>query len=354
MSETSFSRTLIEWYHENKRKLPWRETSDPYLIWLSEIILQQTSVNQGMPYFQKFVHTYPTIFLLAEASLDQVLKLWEGLGYYSRARNLHETAKYLVRNRRGQFPESYSELLELKGVGPYTAAAIASFAFNKPHAVVDGNVLRVISRFLGITEPVDTPPTKKMIFDFVQNQIESSDPYTFNQAVMEFGALQCVAKNPACEHCPFMVDCVALRNGLVGLIPYKSKSIKRKNRFFIIIHYRDSDGNTLIEQRKGADIWKGLYQFPTIEVDKRTFSAGFREEWVNGPTDYTVTTPTSYRQHLTHQTINSKIYQVILNKGVFLRKQEKQKLLAETELPKYAFPKTIGLYLNDISITLDK
>ncbi|MGL2992439.1 A/G-specific adenine glycosylase [Flavobacterium sp. TSSA_36] len=261
-----FHKVLIQWYLINKRDLPWRKTANPYPIWLSEIILQQTRVAQGTPYFYSFLESFPTVYDLAQAEEQQVLKLWQGLGYYSRARNLHRTAQYVVSECQGVFPDSFSGLLQLKGVGEYTAAAIASFAYNEPVPVVDGNVYRVLSRFFGIETDISSGKAKKEFTALAAELLPKDQPALFNQAIMEFGAMQCVPKNPDCENCIFNSNCVALQKGLVGELPVKSKKLKVTHRYFNYIVVNDSNGNTKLQQRTDKGIWFNLYEFPLIET----------------------------------------------------------------------------------------
>lgn len=259
---------LINWYSVNKRDLPWRNTSNPYFIWLSEIILQQTQVAQGLPYYVAFTTEYPTIFDLAKAKETQVLKLWQGLGYYSRARNLHASAKYVVNELDGVFPSSYSEIIKLKGVGDYTASAIASISFNEVTAVVDGNVYRVLSRIFGISTPINTGNGFKEFKALAQSLIDKNQPATFNQAIMEFGARLCKPKNPDCNICPFNNCCVAFKENLIGKLPVKLKTLKAKKKYFNFIVIISSDKKTVLEKRVGKGIWQNLYQFPLIETLK--------------------------------------------------------------------------------------
>ncbi|MEZ4720348.1 MAG: A/G-specific adenine glycosylase [Flavobacteriales bacterium] len=261
----SLTIRIHRWYDKNQRSLPWRETDDPYLIWLSEVILQQTRVDQGLPYFLRFREAFPKVQDLANASEDAVLKLWQGLGYYSRARNLHTAAKQVLRDFGGNFPSSYNQIIELKGVGSYTAAAIASIAFEEPKAVVDGNVIRVISRIQGIEEAVNATTTHKLIQSIADDLIDPSQPAKHNQAMMEFGALQCVPKNPNCLECPINDSCTAYRANKVEQIPFKEKKLKRRSRYF---HYFIifEQGHILLDKRNDGDIWANLYQFPLIET----------------------------------------------------------------------------------------
>ena len=262
-----FSKTLISWYLQNKRDLPWRKTANPYHIWLSEIMLQQTRVAQGLPYFLSFTTSFPTIFDLANADEEQVLKLWQGLGYYSRARNLHATAKYIAFDLNGIFPDSFSGLLKLKGVGEYTAAAIASFSYNEVVPVVDGNVFRVLSRFFNIETDIASSGAKKEFTALANELIPKDNPAIFNQAIMEFGALQCVPKNPDCGICVLNSGCLALKYNKVGELPVKLKKTKVRNRYFNYIVFSDAIQNLIIRKRVEKGIWHNLYEFPLIETD---------------------------------------------------------------------------------------
>lgn len=263
----NLSETLYIWYKGNKRDLPWRNTHDPYVIWLSEIILQQTRVAQGLPYFNRFLEEFQTINKLAEAPEDLVLRLWQGLGYYSRARNLHATAKYITYELNSVFPKSYAEIKKLKGIGEYTAAAIASFAYNEKVPVLDGNVYRLIARYYGVQADISTPSTRKIFIEILEQEIPDKNADIFNQSMMEFGALTCTFKNPDCENCPLIDNCFAYQNNQIASLPVKSKKIKKRDRYFnyVLIKFNDAYA---FEKRSEEDIWKGLYQFPLIESDK--------------------------------------------------------------------------------------
>ena len=264
----SFSNLLIKWYLQKKRDLPWRNTINPYLIWLSEIMLQQTRVAQGMPYFLSFTTTFPTVFDLAKANEEQVLKLWQGLGYYSRARNLHKTAQFVANELDGIFPDNYKDLLQLKGVGEYTAAAIASFSYNEVIPVVDGNVFRVLSRYFDIETDIAAASAKKEFAALAFELMPKEQPAIFNQAIMEFGALQCVPKSPNCGICIFNESCTALQKKKVDQLPVKSKKLKVRKRYFNYLVVTDELGNTIIQKRTAIGIWHNLYEFPLIETDK--------------------------------------------------------------------------------------
>ncbi len=258
----SFSKTLITWYLDNKRDLPWRKTKDPYHIWLSEIMLQQTRVAQGLPYFLAFTEAFPTVFDLAKADEEKVLKLWQGLGYYSRARNLHATAKYISEELSGNFPNNYKDLLKLKGIGEYTAAAIASFSFKECVPVVDGNVYRVLSRYFDIETDIASSGAKKEFTQLASELIDKKKPELFNQAIMEFGALQCVPKSPDCNSCPLDNSCLALAKNKVSQLPIKLKKQKITNRFFNYLLVIDNKNQAIINKRTQKGIWHNLYEFP--------------------------------------------------------------------------------------------
>jgi A/G-specific adenine glycosylase len=263
----TFLGKIYKWYKENKRDLPWRETTDPYKIWISEIILQQTRVAQGTFYYLGFIERFPTVKILAKATEDEVLKLWQGLGYYSRARNLHSAAKYIVQHLQGNFPQKYETILGLKGVGPYTAAAISSIAFGLPYPAIDGNIYRFLTRFYGISTPVDSGKGIKEIRQVALEIMPEKGAGFHNQALMEFGALQCVPKTPKCEICPLVQLCYAAQNKKVGLFPVKSKKTIQAHRYFYY-YFIESGEFTFLEKRTDNDIWKNLYQFPLYEPDR--------------------------------------------------------------------------------------
>lgn len=267
MNKSGFSKKIIEWYQENKRDLPWRDTKDPYPIWLSEIILQQTRVVQGLPYFERFVENFSTVHKLAAAKEKDVLRLWQGLGYYTRARNLHRCAKVIVNEYHGNFPDNFSDLQKLPGIGAYTAAAIASFAFLEPVAVVDGNVFRVLSRVFGMENDIASAEGKDFFSKKANELISREHPDLFNQAIMEFGATHCLPKNPKCEECIFKKSCVALAKGWQDQLPVKSKKTKVRKRYFYYLVV-EQNKKILMRKREGKDIWKGLYDFPLIETKR--------------------------------------------------------------------------------------
>lgn len=263
-----FQTEIINWYLVNKRDLPWRNTTNAYVIWLSEIILQQTRVEQGMPYFYKFLENFPTVVDFANASEQTVLKLWQGLGYYSRGRNMLFTAKYILEHYDGVFPTDYSTLIKLKGVGDYTAAAISSFSNNEVKAVVDGNVFRVLARYFGIEEPINSTLGKKMFAHLAQELIADQKPAIYNQAIMEFGALHCKPKQPLCGTCPLQLNCFALLNNKVDVLPKKLKKVKVKERWFNYFVARDGDF-ILTKKREAGDVWQQMYDFPLIETEAK-------------------------------------------------------------------------------------
>lgn len=267
MEDREISDILIRWYEENKRDLPWRRTSDPYLVWISEIILQQTRVVQGLEYFNRFTERFPNVAALAMADEDEVMKYWQGLGYYSRARNLHAAAQQIMNDFDGVFPRTREEVLSLRGIGDYTAAAICSFAYRLPYATVDGNVFRVLARLFDVDLPIDGGEGKKYFTALAQSLLDERRPDLFNQAMMEFGALQCVPKSPDCECCPLNGKCLGLAARRVERLPVKSGKTAVKPRYFNYL-YIHGQGMTLLSKRTGDDIWRNLYEFPLIETER--------------------------------------------------------------------------------------
>ena len=262
-----FHKILTVWYQQNKRDLPWRTKNDPYWVWVSEIILQQTRVDQGTAYFLRFIERFPDVKTLADAQENEVLKLWQGLGYYSRARNMHIAARQIMNEFDGLFPYTIINIEKLKGIGSYTAAAIASIAFGLPYAAIDGNVYRVLSRVFGIDTAIDTTIGKREFSDLANELLDRQNPAIFNEALMEFGALQCVPQNPDCNKCPFQDQCIALAQNKITKLPFKSKKTKVKNRFFNYLYVRQQE-YFFLEKREENDIWRNLYQFPLIESTK--------------------------------------------------------------------------------------
>ncbi|MCL9806081.1 A/G-specific adenine glycosylase [Flavobacterium amniphilum] len=312
----NFSKTLITWYLENKRDLPWRNTTNPYHIWLSEIMLQQTRVAQGLPYFLAFTETFPTVSDLAKAEEEKVLKLWQGLGYYSRARNLHATAKHIAFNLEGNFPDNYNDLLKLKGIGEYTAAAIASFSFNEKTPVVDGNVFRVLARYLGITTDIASPKAKREFTQLAEELIDAANPALFNQAIMEFGALQCTPKNPDCNICPLNNSCYALSQKKVGDLPVKVKKTKTRDRFLNYLFITDNNQKSIANKRTGKGIWQNLYEFPLIETDnpETETEIKFRIHKLYPETSLvTLLDSESILHKLSHQNLHIRFWKINLN-----------------------------------------
>ena len=339
-----FSNVLIQWYLQNKRDLPWRNTTDPYPIWLSEIMLQQTRVAQGTPYFLSFTSAFPTVFDLAKANEDQVLKLWQGLGYYSRARNLHKTAQHIAFELNGVFPKTYKDLLDLKGVGEYTAAAIASFSYNEVVPVVDGNVFRVLSRYFDVETDIALASAKKEFAALALALMPAKDPASFNQAIMEFGALQCVPKNPNCSVCVFNSSCAALQKGKVSDLPVKSKKIKVRNRYFNYIVVADVDDNIVINKRTAKGIWHNLYEFPLIETDKEedfdTISNRITKEHFTASDVISVEecNSNSILHKLSHQHLYIKFWKVKLSVAI-------DGAIRAAELKTYPFPIVIHNFI---------
>lgn len=340
----SFSNTLIHWYEKNARVLPWRNTKDAYRIWISEIILQQTRVEQGLPYYQRFIQAFPNVKSLHQASEDQVLKLWEGLGYYSRARNMKFAAQQIVEEHQGVFPSKYKDIIALKGIGPYTASAVASMAFDLPYAVVDGNVFRVLSRYFGIETPINTTLGKKEFDDLAQKSLIKSHAATYNQAIMEFGALFCKPKNPDCPNCPLMETCTSFANHKVGLLPIKLKTLKIKERYlnFILL----TNGKELfIEKRIHENIWKGLYQLPLIETEKQISEEGIIDskdfKKLVGQEPFKITSIQEVEHKLTHRLLKIRFFEIEISK--FQNNHYEQVKIENIDT--FAFPKPVENYL---------
>ena len=351
-----FAGLLLQWHQQLDRPLPWKGSTNPYLIWLSEILLQQTRVEQGLPYYLNFVDLFPTVFDLAHASEDEVLKAWEGLGYYNRARNLHFTAKYIAFECEGVFPHSYDGWLALKGVGPYTAAAIVSFAFNLPYAVVDGNVFRVLSRIFGIDTPINSTSGKKAFHHLANQVLDKTNPAAYNQAIMDFGAVHCKPKKPLCSTCPFQGHCRAFQEGTVDILPVKLKKVKRKNRYlhFVVLEVMEQ---VVLEKRTGKDVWRGLHAFPCLEgIDLDPTLQQLSDFVVDSfgvPTDDLTFEKVSlpFKQLLTHQKIMAKFW-LFKAPAVTLVEDRSQFMVDRKNLRKFAFPKIIDCYLTDNSLNL--
>ena len=343
-----FSKILIHWYSSNKRNLPWRKTKDPYRVWLSEIILQQTQVKQGLPYYMSFVEQFPLVFDLANANESDVLKLWQGLGYYSRARNLHASAKFIANELKGEFPNNYKDLIKLKGVGDYTASAIASICFNEVTAVVDGNVYRVLSRCFGIDTPINSSKGVKEFKLLAQELIDKKNPAEFNQAIMEFGAIQCKPQNPDCNICPFNQKCMAFNKNRIGELPVKIKSAKAKKKYFNFLVFISEEGETILEKREGKGIWQNLYQFPLVEtnksVDADTLIGLVKEHYLLKQVsfDLSLYNKDIIIHKLSHQHLHTKFWIVnvdrILVEGISIKK-----------IQSYAVPILIGNFIESFN-----
>jgi A/G-specific adenine glycosylase len=349
----TFTKAILVWYGNNFRDLPWRRTREPYKIWISEIIMQQTRIKQGFGYYSRFIERFPSIGDLAKADEEEVLKIWQGLGYYSRARNMHATAKDIIENHHGIFPDRYDKLLKLRGIGEYTAAAIASIAFNLPFPVVDGNVLRFFSRYFGIQLPIDTLPGKKKIYEKMLLLIDRKQPGMFNQAIMEFGALVCKPMNPDCKSCPFNKKCLAFLEGTVGQLPVKSKSKNQKSRYFnylvLLAEKEKGKQSVYLRKREEKDVWKNLYDFPMIETaeeisEESLFSSPEWREIIGEVPFRLVNQSHQYKHILTHQVIFAKFYIIQL---VGCRKPGLPYVKVPVgEIDKYPVPRLIEEYLN--------
>lgn len=345
-----FGDSLIDWYTDNKRLLPWRNTKDAFRIWLSEIILQQTRVAQGLAYYESFISTFPTVADLANAPEEQVMKLWQGLGYYSRARNLHYAAKQIMESYGGAFPNTYTEIKALKGVGDYTAAAIASFAFDLPHAVVDGNVYRVLSRVFDIDTPIDSTTGKKEFSQLANSLLPNERAAIFNQAIMEFGALQCTPKLPGCDNCCLEELCLAKEKGTIASRPVKVKKIKQRVRYFSYV-IPTIKGDTLLEKRESSkDIWQHLFQFPLIESESELLADELPNE-IKAlgivTDDFEIEKVSIVRKHiLSHQKLMTQFVEVTAQ-GWSKQLPSHYELVANERIGEYAIPRLIDLYLEE-------
>ena len=347
---SQFSKLLLQWHsQENKRQMPWKGEKDPYKIWLSEIILQQTRVGQGLGYYHRFIETFPGIHQLAKAPDFNIFKLWEGLGYYTRCRNLIATARYISKDLKGKFPGTYDEIKQLKGIGPYTAAAISSFAFNLPHAVVDGNVFRVMSRIFGVDKPIDSTEGKKYFTQLANVILDKKQPGVHNQAIMDFGAVVCKPVAPLCTGCVFNKNCFAFLHNKVNELPVKKKkiSIKRRWFYYLEIEYENKRG---IQQRTGKDIWQQLYEFPMIEttneeVIKKVLEQAEKSGWVQKKNYEVIAVSPLFKQLLSHQLIVGQFIKIKLKKKMNYKGDI---IWVKTrELKKFAFPKFINQYLDN-------
>jgi A/G-specific adenine glycosylase len=349
MDKRYFSKKLAEWYQNHKRDLPWRQTTDPYKIWLSEIILQQTRVSQGLPYYERFLEKFSVVERLAQAPEQEVLRLWQGLGYYTRARNLHKCARTIIRQYGGRFPENFKSLLALPGVGEYTAAAIASIAFKEAVAVVDGNVFRVLSRIFGVDKAINTPEGKKFFSTLANELVDELHADVHNQAIMEFGALHCTPKNPKCEDCPFQGSCVAFKQSLQHQLPVKIKPGKSKKRFFYYLVIRKGK-SLLMKKREQKDIWQGLYDFPLIEkkractAEKILLEAEFSKNKVSEAAS--VKTSVAYKHILSHQVIVSKFI-VVDHKHLPIKSAKNLKFFSPKKINELPKPVLISRFLSD-------
>ncbi|MDD2326749.1 MAG: A/G-specific adenine glycosylase [bacterium] len=316
LGSSPITTLLMQWYGEHKRELPWRETCDPYHIWISEVILQQTRIAQGIGYYHRFTKRFPDLQTLAAAREEEVLKVWQGLGYYSRARNLHQAAREMVTRHNGHLPETYAELLALKGVGQYTAAAVASIAFHQPYAVVDGNVYRILTRLFAIEQAIDTPAGKRMVAEIAQSLLPAGNPGEYNQAIMDFGALICTPSQPRCGDCVLRESCLAYGTGNVASFPVKERKSKIRNRYFHYFHILHGN-HTYLQKRDASGIWKNLYEFPLIETGEAVDflqlekSDAFRQLFSALPGLH-ISHALTLRHQLTHQLIHTCFYRVTI------------------------------------------
>ena len=352
-----FNHQLVHWYSLNARDLPWRNTRNPYQIWISEIIFQQTRIDQGFHYWHRFIEKFPTVKHLAQAEEQEVLTIWQGLGYYSRARNLHYAAKQVMSEFGGVFPDSYEKILTLKGVGTYTAAAVSSIAFGERQVVVDGNVLRFLSRYAGFSEPIDTSSGKKFIADLASELILDADPGTFNQAMMEFGALYCVPHNPDCMNCIFKIDCKAYAMDATKEIPFKSKKVIVRKRYFnyLFIYMKDQNNElSFLMQRRGkGDIWQGLFEFPMIE-DTSLFEPDVliqSEIWQSDILMHHPVLNSEYHDfihQLTHQQLHSRFFKIQLKDVVKNKVRQDWIWVSEENLNTYPISRLTGKFLDKL------
>ncbi len=349
MDKKKFSQRIIAWYEDNKRNLPWRQTRDPYKIWLSEIILQQTRIAQGLPYYLKFVENFPDVKSLAHTPEDKVLRLWQGLGYYTRARNLHACARKIETELKGKFPDSFQELKKLPGVGDYTAAAIASIAYHEPVAVVDGNVFRVLARVFGIDKDIASNEGKKYFTAKANELITHDQPDIFNQAVMEFGALHCTPQNPKCDSCPFFKNCIARAHNMQSILPVKSAKQKTKKRYFyyIVINVR---GKLLMRKRTPGDIWNGLYDFMLVETKRPVKPASLLSESKSLKKMPIEKISVAYKHVLSHQQLITRFVEIKTlssNTLNLLMKKEGLKLYSKSQIENLPKPILINRFLKE-------
>ncbi len=350
-----FAARITKWYEKNKRELPWRNTKNPYSIWLSEIILQQTRVDQGFDYYVKFTLNYPDVFSLANASRDEVFKLWQGLGYYNRADHMLRTAKLVVEKYDGKFPEKSERLLQLPGIGPYTSAAIASIAFGEPVPVIDGNVFRVLARLFGIDAPLTKRKGIQLAQELATELLDKEDPGTFNQAMMEFGALKCTPANPGCASCPLANECYAFLNNKVGELPVKKLKTKSTNRYFYYFHIEFKHNQKryiYLKKREEGDIWKNLYDFMLAEMPAKTeirdaFILNTLKEKLNLKNVVIEGVSKEYQQQLSHQLIHAVFVKIIVHKKLKPAPENSLILVPEDHLINYPVPRLIDRYLTD-------
>lgn len=355
MNKAEIRKALAQWYEHNKRILPWRETHDPYNIWISEVILQQTRVVQGYDYYLRFIERFPDVKTLAEAQEDEVLRLWQGLGYYSRARNMHTAAHQIMEIHGGIFPQNPQDVRQLKGIGDYTTAAICSFAYNTPIAVVDGNVYRVLSRLTGCETPIDSTKGKKHYAQIAQELLDEQNAAVHNQAMMELGALQCVPGKPNCSLCPLAIWCASAGKELATLLPVKEKKTKIRIRYFHYIRFI-IENTFYLQKRTAKDIWQHLYEYPMIETDEPLSSETLLShpsflKWIEGNDNVCITQQTGIRKHvLSHQHIHAQLTEVRLNQ----RTSALNQLICvhPEETDRYAIPRIIELLNNDIKLNL--
>jgi len=345
----SFSKRISAWGEAHDFNHPWKKTTDPYSIWISEIILQQTRVKQGLPYFQKFLRKFPTLQDLASASEQDVLSLWEGLGYYTRARNLHASAQWIVNKNKGKFPSTYKQIIQLKGVGPYSAAAICSFAFDIPVAVLDGNVYRVLSRYFGIAEPIHKEKGQKLFRSLAQQQLPKRGHAHYNQAIMDFGANQCIPVKPNCLTCPLSADCEAYKQKQVSLFPVKKPRQKQRTRYFNYLVIQQ-DQHYYINKRDSNDIWRNLYEFPLIETrepltDLRNSSDW--PKWIDRRGTKVKPGPKRYSQLLSHQRIEAQFWELNVTPMASIKHYDEASKVHRKELKSFPFPKIIRCYLEN-------
>ncbi|MBX2931390.1 MAG: A/G-specific adenine glycosylase [Chitinophagaceae bacterium] len=344
-----FTSTLMQWHKKhNKRTMPWKGEKDPYKIWLSEIILQQTRVEQGTAYYEKFIHTYPTIHQLAKAKDEAVFKLWEGLGYYNRCKNLLFTARKIVAEYKGIFPTNYEDILQLKGVGTYTAAAIAAFAYNQPYAVVDGNVFRVLSRYFGIDTAIDSTEGKQLFTKLAYTVLDKKNAALYNQAIMDFGATVCKPFLPQCHQCIIKTHCTAYTNGQVNQLPIKEKKLTKKKRWLYYFIFK-CENEILIHQRMNKDIWQNLFEFYCFETDtqiqwnKKLIESVLKE--LNIQQYHNIHISKEYEQQLTHQHISGKFIQIDL--FAIPTTLKTYQWIAEKNIHQLAFPKFINHFMEN-------